>query len=305
MGLSRPHLTSPYPREQAFSTAVFATQTQVALPGHSITLWKSTSSFPGGMQRRYLWLSPIRISFTCDTSASHRLPKVSSIYLLLSFCECIFLIIFFRLNLITGYGNTTLLIINAGQACSYGKIKVGSAEICGKRKRKRKEDVCKRRNREIQNRNQPRNTIKILQVTITVVVVVDYDSWQPHPTIVYESPGIRPSREAEERGRRKRPKKEAEDEEDEEEVLPGRTSLPRSKNPSLLSRLTQVEVVWLTPNQTSYKNETPNYFHPKGPKFKGKGTPNNPPCPSLGDCRKSSALLYLSWRSTTVRRSRT
>ena len=32
VGLSRPHLTSPYPREQAFSTAVFATQTQVALP---------------------------------------------------------------------------------------------------------------------------------------------------------------------------------------------------------------------------------------------------------------------------------
>ena len=106
---------------------------------------------------------------------------LKNLTLLLSFCECIFLIliIFSRLNLITGYGNTTLLI-SAGQACSYGKIKVGSAEICGKGKRKRKEDVCKRRNREIQNRNQPRNTITV-QVTITVVV--DYDSWQPHPTI--------------------------------------------------------------------------------------------------------------------------
>ena len=162
--MSRPHLTSPYPREQAFSTAVFATQTQVALPGHSITLWKSTSSLQGGDSKKIpvavvdiTRTHPFEFLSHATHPRNHRIPIYRLFFCL--FCECIFLIIFFRLNLITGYGNTTLLIINAGQACSYGKIKVGSAEICGKRKRKRKEDVCKRRNREIQNRNQPRNTI--------------------------------------------------------------------------------------------------------------------------------------------------
>ena len=145
----------------------------------------------GGIQRRYLWLllilrEPTHSNFfhmrhIRESSATVPIYRGLFFYLFASAFFSLFSFAYpVRVNLITGYGNTTLLI-SAGQACSYGKIKVGSAEICGKRKRKRKEDVCKRRNREIQNRNQPRNTITV-QVTITVVV--DYDSWQPHPTIL-------------------------------------------------------------------------------------------------------------------------
>ena len=92
-------------------------------------------------------------------------------------------------------------------------------------------------------------------------------------TVVYESQSVP-------RGRRKRPKKETDDEEDEEEVKSFYSQVEQVSQevrtpPLALSRLTQVEVVWLTPNQTSYKKETPNDFHPK--------IQRNPEPSSLGD----------------------
>ena len=76
--------------------------------------------------------------------------------------------------------------------------------------------MCKRRNREIQNLNQPRNTITPLQVTITVVV--DYDSWHS-PIRQYESQSVP-------RGRSNRPRDEDEEEEDEDEEV-GRKKSPK------------------------------------------------------------------------------
>ena len=156
-----PHLPSPYPRgflHRSFrnpNTGGTSWSLNHAVEINFLLPWGDSKKIPVAVVD-ITRTHPFEFLSHATHPRNHRIPIYRLFFCL--FCECIFLIIFFRLNLITGYGNTTLLI-SAGQACSYGKIKVGSAEICGKRKRKRKEDVCKRRNREIQNRNQPRNTI--------------------------------------------------------------------------------------------------------------------------------------------------
>ena len=135
--------------------------------------------------------------------------------------------------------------------------------------------MCKRRNREIQNLNQPRNTITPLQVTITVVV--DYDSWHS-PIRQYESQSVP-------RGRSKRPRDEDEEEEDEDEEV-GRKKSP--KNP-------------LPPGHCNPQSNLGwyNIIYSNEPRILARSL-------LLGDFGFGNGHNHpLSWRSTTVRRSRT